>query len=459
MGRLRLWAFVAPPALLVLLFALQYTLLDPLLARPAAFVVTVAVAVAGALALSLAIWRLFRQSEAVVRHALESERHQSDQLEALSAAALSLTADLDLESVLQKVVDLSRRVIGARYGALAVLAPTGVIDQFLTSGIDPALRARLGPTPQGHGLLGVVIAERRVLRLDELSADPSSVGFPPEHPAMHALLAVPIVYDGEVIGSLYLAEGEGGRTFDVGDEGVLQRFAAQAAIAIANARLYAAAQRISVVEERQRIAMDLHDGVIQSIYGVSLAIEGCLDRLASEPEAVRSELDGVIVRLDRVIADVRHYVSDLRQELLQDEGFVHLVQNLVDSVAGPELQARLLARGEFGDLPRQMRWDLWHLAHEALSNATRHAHARHIDVHLTRDGGRVRLAVQDDGTGFDPGSAELEGHHGLGNMRRRAAVLRGQFTVLSTPERGSTVLVDVPVGPGDDGAPPASAPA
>lgn len=445
MRRLKLWAFAAPPALLLLLFGLQYGFLERAFPRSVAAVTTVSLAIAGVLVFSFASLRLFERAEGVVRHALESERHQSEQLEALSSAALSLTADLDLASVLQKVVDLARRVIGARYGALAVVGPNGVIEQFLTSGIDPAVRARLGPTPQGHGLLGVVIRERRALRLDEIGSDPRSAGFPSEHPPMHALLAVPIVYDDEVIGSLYLAEGASGRTFEAGDQRVLERFAAQAAIAVANARLYAAAQRLSVVEERERIAMDLHDGVIQSIYGVSLAIQGCLDRLCAEPDEVRSELDGVIARLDRVIGDVRRYVSDLRHELLQDDGFARLVQGLLDSLAAPDVETRLLARGEFGDVPRAVQWELWHVAHEALSNAVRHGHAHHVDLHLTRDDGRLRLAVQDDGAGFDAGTNGGEGHHGLANMRQRVADLGGQLAVLSAPGRGTTVLADVPV--------------
>lgn len=451
MRHLKAWAIALPLVLLSALFALQYEVLERLLTRSAAFAITFLLAVLGIGVFSFGIWRVIERAERQVHEALLAERRQGEQLEALSAAALALTADLNLSSVLQKVVDLSRRVIGARYGALAILGPGGVIEQFLTSGIDPAVRARLGPPPSGHGLLGVVIAERKALRVDDITKDPRSKGFPPEHPPMRTLLAVPVIYNDQVIGSLYLTERNDGQPFDERDQRILERFASHAAIAVANARLYAAAQRLSQIEERQRIAMDLHDGVLQSIYGVSLLLQSCLARVHEEPEAVRAELEAAIGRLDSVAADIRHYVLDLREERLKGDGFVRLLQGLLDSiVAGPELQKNFVSRGNFGDVPRKQQWELWHVAHEALSNAVRHGRPRRIDLYLTRENGRLRLAVQDDGIGFDPEQLSGDGHQGLANMRRRVAALGGQLTVLSAPGRGTTVLADVPVPEGGD---------
>jgi signal transduction histidine kinase len=164
------------------------------------------------------------------------------QLEALHQAALAITADLTLESVLQRIVDLARDLAGATYAALGVADERGRLVQFLTSGITPEARAALGPIPRGHGLLGALIRERRVLRVPNIAKDPRSVGFPPHHPRMTNLLGVPLIFQERVVGDLYLTDKRGAPDFDDDDARLVAMLAAQAAVAIANARLYAAMQ-------------------------------------------------------------------------------------------------------------------------------------------------------------------------------------------------------------------------
>lgn len=184
------------------------------------------------------------------------------QLEALHQAALAITADLALESVLQRIVDLARELAGATYGALGVADEQGTLVHFLTSGLTPEARAALGPLPRGHGLLGALIRERQILRVPNIAKDPRSHGFPPHHPRMTNLLGVPLVFQGRVVGDLYLTNKRDAPDFDDDDVRLLTMLAAQAAVAIANAELYAAMQRqYQAAEARHRQLQTILDSI------------------------------------------------------------------------------------------------------------------------------------------------------------------------------------------------------
>ena len=191
------------------------------------------------------------RAETDLASAYRLARVHERQLVALHEAALSITAALDLPTVLRRVVEGSRAVIGSRYGAVAVLTPDGAIDEFVTSGIDEETIRRLGAPPTGHGLLGLVISERRPLLIDEIAAHPRSVGFPPEHPPIeHAACRAAALPEHRARQPLHLRP-RGRSPFDAEDQETLERFGAQAAIAVANARLYGELQRLSLVEERE----------------------------------------------------------------------------------------------------------------------------------------------------------------------------------------------------------------
>ncbi len=167
-----------------------------------------------------------------------------DRLRGLLHAGIALTSELSLETLLQRLVETSAELTGARYAALGVIDSSGnALERFLTHGIDEAARAAIGELPRGRGILGALITEARTLRLHELSDDPRSVGFPANHPPMKTFLGVPIVLRGTAYGNLYLTEKEGGDDFTDEDEDLTQLLAAQAAVAIENARLYETSQR------------------------------------------------------------------------------------------------------------------------------------------------------------------------------------------------------------------------
>src|SRR5688500_15139685 len=159
-------------------------------------------------------------------------------LSALVDAGLALAADLDLDSLLQRIADQSREVVGARYGAVGVIGDDGRLVRFVYSGIGEETASRIGDLPDGRGVLGALIEENRPLRLHEISDHPRSYGFPPNHPPMHTFLGVPIVVRGHVFGRLYLTEKADQAEFTKDDERLALTFAAQAGVAIENARLY-----------------------------------------------------------------------------------------------------------------------------------------------------------------------------------------------------------------------------
>jgi two-component system, NarL family, sensor histidine kinase DevS len=185
--------------------------------------------------------------------------HEMDRLRAIVGAGVALASELSLDAVLQRIVEAAAELTGARYAALGVIDASGrALDPFVIHGIDPQTQAEMGDPPHGRGILGALIQEAKPLRLDDLTQDPRSVGFPPNHPPMKTFLGVPILLRGVAYGNLYLTEKEGGDSFTEDDQELVQLLSAQAAVAIENARLYEAATRwLKQLESLNEIASAL----------------------------------------------------------------------------------------------------------------------------------------------------------------------------------------------------------
>jgi signal transduction histidine kinase len=360
-----------------------------------------------------------------------------------------LASELALDAVLLRIIELAVELTGARYGALAVLTPDGrTIEEFITVGITPEQRAAIGDPPMGHGLLGALITEARPLRIPDIGADPRSVGFPPDHPQMKSLLGAPVTGRGTVFGNIYLTDKQGAETFDEEDERVLVVLATQAAIAVENARLYDETerksrelQRLQVLEERERIGKELHDGVIQSLFAVGMSLQG-LATASGDAEMAR-RLEAAVDDVDHSIRDLRNYIFGLRPGILADRqldqalkemasefgsrsGVVTVVE--VDSEAASELASRAA--------------DVVQLAREALSNVGRHGAATTCRISLRRGDTGLFLEVDDDGRGFDVDMTSWG--MGLSNLRERVESLGGVLEVESTPGEGTTVRATFP---------------
>jgi signal transduction histidine kinase len=367
-------------------------------------------------------------------------------VEALSDAIGGIAGVLTVEAVLQLIVDRVRQLVGARYAALGILADDRRrIERFITSGITPEQRRLLGDPPQGHGLLGLIIQEGRSLRIPDIGAHPASYGFPAHHPPMTSLLGVPVRLKNRTIGNLYLTDKVDAPEFSDDDQRLVELFAAHAGIAIENARLHEAVQYLAVVDERERIGKDLHDGIIQTLYAISLSLEDVPDLMAQDIAEASVTVDRAIDTLNRAIAELRRFVVGLRPETIDEADFNGLLAALVDQVRQNNVvEVELEMPHERIDLPAHARSELLQIAREALSNIARHAHATTARITVRREEDRLRLEVADDGVGFDMSSAVPRGHLGLANMRDRAGALGGALEVGSGAP-GTTIIVTVPL--------------
>lgn len=378
----------------------------------------------------------------------ERLERQNEELLALHGAGLDVTADLSLDVVLKKVVEQAKKLVGARYGALSVVERDGRILSFITSGITPEQRAAIGPPPTGHGLLGVVLREGQRLRLPEIGKHPMSYGFPPNHPPMHSLLAVPIPCKGPFLGNLYLTEKLAASEFTPDDEETLERFALQAALAIDNAHLHAQVADLAVAQERTRIAHEMHDGLAQVLGYVNTKVQAAeaylkrdkteeagvqLRELASAARQAYSDVRESIVGL-RTLPTPKHTLGEVLEEYLENwqamSGVSTTLTLEIDVPLRPSVQLQLVR-----------------VVQEALTNVRKHAKATLARVEIRRRNGTVVASVADNGVGFNVASRTRGDfpQFGLTTMRERAESIGGTLVIDSTPGSGTTVRFELPV--------------
>jgi nitrate/nitrite-specific signal transduction histidine kinase len=383
-----------------------------------------------------------------------SLERQNHELRSLHEAGLDIAGELGLEVVLQKVVDHATELIGARYGALSVPSPGGGIEAFITAGITPEERALIGPPPVGHGLLAVVLEEGQRLRMADLTRDARSIGFPPHHPPMHSLVAVPIFSGGRILGNLYLAEKQGAPAFSAEDEETLVRFATQAALAIENARLHRQTRELAIAEERDRIAREMHDSLAQ-VLGYVITKAQAVQELVK-----RQETDKAATQVGQLADAAQAAYADVREGILALRTSVGEARPLEDALEDylrrwkeqSEVDAFLRVEAEtaLGALPPTAELQLLRIIQEALANVRKHARAKHVEVRIRSvDAHTLEAIIADDGAGFDPVHARPEGdlqpHFGLSTMRERAESVGGTLEIASAPGAGTRVSVRLPL--------------
>ena len=375
-------------------------------------------------------------------------RAATQRLAALDAAVRGIAGVLSVDRVLQLIVDRVRELSDAQYAALGTVDSEGMIERFITSGITAGQRQRIGPLPRGHGLLGLIIRENRAIRIEDIALDPRRYNFPPHHPEMHSFLGVPVRSKGRTVGNLYLTNKQHGPTFSEEDERLVEMFGLHAGIAIENARLHEEVRRLAVVEDRDRISQDLHDGIIQSLYGVALALEDVPEIMADDPDDAARRLDRSIDSIHQTIRDIRNFILGLQPELLDEADVADGIRAL-----GTEFEANTMVDLELridDPLPNvddATSAQLLAMSREALSNIARHASASRASIELRADDGTLVLVITDNGRGFDPAHARAGGH-GLRNLQSRAEALGGSLVVHSRPGAGTTLEARIPVGEG-----------
>ncbi len=366
-------------------------------------------------------------------------------LKALNQAAMAIVGELALDKVLKQIVESARELVGAQYAALGVSGANGTMETFIHSGMSSDEVTRLPHLPQGLGLLGAIIREKRPIRIPHIAEDPRSVGFPPDHPHMDNFLGMPIIAGNQVLGNLYLADKRSAPEFTADDQETIEMLAVHAAIAIQNARLYEQVGRLAIVEERSRIGMDLHDGIIQSIYAVGLTLESAKLILLGQPQKADGLLDRAIAGLNDTIRDIRNFILDLRPQRFRgnvDLGIARLVREFQANAMVP---VQLDVQSEVVDtLPTSVARAVFLTTQEALANIARHARATQVTVVTRRVNKTIKLRVEDDGRGFDWVMQDQTIGHGLSNMRMRAEELNGVCSIESSPGKGTKIELILP---------------
>jgi signal transduction histidine kinase len=360
-------------------------------------------------------------------------------------ATLLLKADLELPTLLHHVIEEARSLTGARYGALGILnEERTAIVEFITVGLEPGEEERIGPRPTGMGVLGLLIADSSSLRLAQLGSHPDSFGFPLNHPPMDSFLGVPIEVRNEVYGSLYLTNKLGSSEFTDEDEALVEALAVAAGMAIENARLHQRVQEVAVFEDRDRMARDLHDTVIQQLFAVGLSLQS----MAGEARAA-----GMADRLRTAISEIDNSIRQVRSSIYElgldgnDRGVqtstVALLREL-NPMVGFDVQ--VVFDGPVESVISDVVADhVLATIREAVTNIARHAQATEASVTLSVDHNMCQLRIVDNGRGIDATRLSAGGL-GLSNLRRRAEKLHGQMEIES-PKTGGTLLTwRVPVG-------------
>jgi signal transduction histidine kinase len=386
-----------------------------------------------------------------ISDASKRQRRQNAELLALHGAGVDVTAELSLDAVLNKVVERARTLVGARYGALSVVNDDGSIQTFLTSGVTPEQRAKIGPPPVGHGLLGVVLNEGERLRLPDIARDPRSHGFPPNHPVMHSLLAVPVTCKGPFVGNLYLSEKEHGGEFTRDDAETLERFAVQAAIAIDNAHLHRQVGDLAVAQERLRIAHEMHDGIAQVLGYVNTKVQAATEYIRrNKTDEGLEQLRQLAEAAREAYRDVRESIVDLRTLPGPSRSFHDVLQEYIDRWREQTGIATQLAVDPDVALPPGNELQLVRIIQESLTNVRKHSRATSASVDVRGLDGKLCLVVTDNGVGFSQGalSRGVFPRFGLSTMRERAESIGGTFTIESTPGGGTSVRVEIPPSAG-----------
>jgi signal transduction histidine kinase len=370
------------------------------------------------------------------------EAGQDEIFQRVSEVVLAVASQHSVRDVLQMIVRSARSLAGARYAALGVPDESGSFAEFVVDGLTAREQAAIGPLPRQHGMLGVMLREGKPLRLDDIRADPRFWGWPAAHPELTDVLGVPIREREEILGFIFAACKDAPGGFTERDEQVVSLFAAHAAIALTNARLYEHGRELSVLQERARLAQDLHDAVSQKLFSLRAKARAAAMLVGRDPARAIKEMDSVAALAGEAHAELRAVIDGLAPPELAAGGLAGSVRGyalLASRTYGADV---IVQAGELPALDPVRETAVYRVAQEAISNALRHSGGRQVVVSLTGRKRSVVLQVSDCGAGFDTGAPRAG--LGLASMRERAASAGGRLTITAAPGKGTTVRLTVP---------------
>jgi signal transduction histidine kinase len=371
-----------------------------------------------------------------------------DELYKVSQAVLSVTRQMSVHDVLQVIVRSARSLVGARYAALGVPDEGDSFAEFVVDGISSAEWEAIGPLPRRHGMLRVLLDEGKPERLADIRKDARFEGWPAAHPKMSHFLGMPVRDGDQVLGIIFAANktsaAAAGRGFTERDEEILALFAAHAAIALTNARLYERSRELSVITERSRLARDLHDAVTQKLFSIRAHARAAAVLAARDPVdagRVRAEIEVVGELGAEAHAELRAVIDGLAPPDLEAAGLAESLRRYAVLAGRAHGIPVTFTAACVPALAPAAEAALYRVAQEALHNALRHAAASGIRMTLSKTARLVVLEVADDGRGFVPQTAAIG--LGLASMRERAAAAGGRLTIKSGA-KGTVVRMAVP---------------
>ena len=372
---------------------------------------------------------------------------RNEDLALLNDVASTLAGSLELEDVLDSTLNRVMAYLNVEAGEI-----------FLREDNEQELKLAMhrGEATQafwtkdsfemGEGLVGTAAQMGKPLVSRDLTQEPAFLRKAVVEAGFCSLASIPLIARGNVVGVMNVASRQD-KALDRRELQLLTAIGAWAGITIENARLHQQARRLAVLEERERIGMDLHDGIVQSIYAVGLALDFARLAIADDPKLARAKIEQGIEGLNSTIGDIRSYISDLRPRQFGGEGLMEGLQRLIDEFRANTQAEGILSgpKDNLTSLPPTHATALFHICQEALANVAKHGHAKHIKVHLWRTRERLLLEISDDGQGFDLHKMSVTLGHGLANMHTRAHKVGGDVEITSEPGEGTTVLAWVPM--------------
>ncbi|MEE1801860.1 GAF domain-containing sensor histidine kinase [Streptomyces sp. NPDC101062] len=376
----------------------------------------------------------------------------SSGLAAVSTALLAMSRRLEVHDVLKTIVVSARELLDAEYAALGVPDDHGGFAQFVVDGVSDEQWKAIGPLPRQHGILAAMLHEEKAERLADVRQDPRFEGWPSAHPDMSDFLGLPVRDGDETIAALFLAnkrcpKPDGGCGFTEEDEELLSILAQHAAIALTNARLYERSRELTIVEERSRLAHELHDAVSQKLFSLRLTAQAAAALVDRDPARAKDELQQVAALAAEAADELRAAVVELRPAALDEDGLVATLRTQIQVLDRAHAARVTFDSSAVRALPAAQEEALLRVAQEALHNALRHSGGDRVDVTLARRAQGAVLSVTDNGKGFEPRVIRRAGRHlGLVSMRDRASGVGGRLRVQSAPGRGTTIEMEVPGG-------------
>lgn len=347
-----------------------------------------------------------------------------------------------LKQVFQQIAFVAQQLVHSRYAALGIPSEHGTMMYFEVAGLEPDTIKQIAHPPIGRGLLGVIMHEREVLRLEHMSEHPRSVGFPEHHPYMDRLLGVPVQAGEQLFGMLYLTDRLDDQPFTQEDEWLVESLAGYAALAIAGSQLSEQRGRLALLEERERVGMELHDGIIQSLYAIGMQLQ----LLKMTQPGVIEELSTATRSLDIVIEDIRHYILNLKVATYEQQTIHGALNDVVARLHVPEgLTVKVNAPDRQPPFAPPVVEAVCQIAYEALSNIVRHAGATRASITVTESATQFQMQIEDNGRGIDTRLPSEQGGLGLPNMMQRARIHGGEVVLDSVPDGGTRLTLSLPL--------------